>query len=137
VQGNAKYTQVGVALRDLTTPSATVAVVWAGSTPYFSERPAVDVLGKTDRRIAHQAVRPEVFLDRDPRIAYYPGHSKWDLAYSVGELRPDVVVGWQDTIPEAMPEASGDYLQARAANHPVYLRRASPNVVWERLVSAE
>jgi hypothetical protein len=126
IQGNAKYTELGVALRDLTTDSATVAVVWAGSTPYFSERTAVDLLGRSDRRIAHEQVRSEIFVNTDPRIAYYPGHSKWDLAYSIGQLRPDVVIGWQDTIPEAMPEGSPDYVLVRVANHPVYFRRDSP-----------
>jgi hypothetical protein len=134
VQGNAKYTEVGLALRDLTTSSASVAVVWAGSTPYFAERTAVDLLGKSDRRIAHEPVRPEVFTGKDPLIAYYPGHSKWDFSYSLGDLRPDAVVGWEDsTIPEGMPDTAGDYVLARVANHPVYLRRDSPELHWEQL----
>ena len=136
VQGNAKYTELGLALRELTTSSASVAVVWAGSTPYFSERTAVDLLGRSDRRIAREAVRPEVLLNQDPAMAYYPGHSKWDLAYSIGDLRPDVVVGWQDTIPEAMFTPSGDYLPSRVVNHPLYLRLDSPNIRWERLASS-
>jgi hypothetical protein len=41
------------------------------------------MLGKNDRVVAHLA----------SRTPFYPGHSKWDYAYSIGALRPDVVVG--------------------------------------------
>ena len=41
------------------------------------------MLGKSDRVIATQ--------DRQPAIAFLPGHDKWDYGYSIGQLRPDVV----------------------------------------------
>jgi hypothetical protein len=60
--------------------STSVAVHFAGIQPYFSGSPAIDVLGKSDRHIAHLTV------DR-----FEPGHSKWDWPYVVGERRPDVI----------------------------------------------
>jgi len=68
-------------LREHTSPDTSVAVHWAGVTPYFAERPAIDVLGRSDRHIAKLVV--ERFL---------PGHSKWDWDYVLAERRPDVFV---------------------------------------------
>lgn len=81
VHDDAATTRQALALRGQTSPTMTVAVNWAGAIPYFSHRPAVDILGKSDRFVARlPAHRP-----------FVPGHSKWDYAYSFGKLRPDVI----------------------------------------------
>jgi len=69
-------------LRAHTAPDTVVALHWAGIAAYFSERPAVDVLGKSDRHIARMEV------DR-----FQPGHSKWDWDYVLHVQRPDVIQG--------------------------------------------
>jgi hypothetical protein len=87
-------TRYGLALRATTAPEARIAVVWAGAIPYFADRPAVDLLGKSDPVIAHGARRGRL----------HPGHDKWDYRYSIGELRPDVVAQiWQ---PDQAPETA-------------------------------
>lgn len=82
--------RAGLALKQFTTPDAVVGVVWAGAIPYFSERTCVDLLGKMDKRIAHEPMRAA-----NPNVpwwaAFHPGHMKWDYDYSIGELKPDVV----------------------------------------------
>jgi arabinofuranosyltransferase len=88
---NIQRTRVGLLIRESTDPEARIAVAAAGSTPYFAERPTVDVLGKCDRRIA-----------RMPRTeAFMPGHDKQDYAYSFGTLRPDLVVDYFNPKPDA------------------------------------
>ncbi len=72
---------VGLVLRDVTRPGATIAVVGAGNPIYFSERSGVDLLGKSD---AHVAALPS-------RAPFTPGHTKWDYRYSIVEQRPDVI----------------------------------------------
>jgi hypothetical protein len=79
---NTSNALIGLYLRLTTDPGTTVAYHWAGTTAYFAERPAIDVLGKSDRHIAKMQV------DR-----FEPGHSKWDWDYVVGERRPDVFIG--------------------------------------------
>lgn len=64
-----------------TPEDASVGVTWAGIPVYFSERPAVDVLGKSDRHIAKLAV------DR-----FLPGHSKWDWDYVINQRSPDLLL---------------------------------------------
>ena len=93
--------EVGLLLADATDPTTTIAVATAGAIPYWSERPAVDLLGKSDPVVAE--------LDPDPRYAFQPGHGKWDYDYSIGELRPDVVVQlWrEDEEGRAVLEAAG------------------------------
>ena len=73
-------TAAGFIIRDASSPDATIAVMHAGSTPYFSHRRAIDLLGKSDRHIA-----------RLPSSGFYPGHDKMDLPYSLA-MRPDIVV---------------------------------------------
>ncbi len=56
----------------------------AGAIPYYcSDLPLVfyDPLGKVDRHIA-----------RTPHKRGSPGHSKWDIDYSLGELKPDLII---------------------------------------------
>ena len=77
------FSRLGDQLVELTDPEAVIAVTGAGGTQYWSQRPAVDLLGKNDRRIAEGPPRADAFM---------PGHDKWDLRHSVGTLRPDVVV---------------------------------------------
>lgn len=69
-------------LTEVTSPDAVVAVYGAGAT-YWSERPAIDLLGKNDPTIAQAPARRT-----EPLI---PGHSKWDYQRSIVEQRPDVV----------------------------------------------
>jgi hypothetical protein len=78
---SSQMVRYGLALRAATAPEARIAVVWAGAIPYFADRPAVDLLGKSDPVIAHGARRGRL----------HPGHDKWNYRYSIGELRPDVV----------------------------------------------
>jgi arabinofuranosyltransferase len=62
-----------------TLPGTTIGVHYGGVPPYFGERRAVDVLGKSDRHIARLEV------DR-----FIPGHSKWDWDYVLEEKQPDI-----------------------------------------------
>lgn len=65
----------------LTDPDAVFGVFGAGAIPYWAQRPAVDLLGKSDRVIARQ----------ERRDRFIPGHDKWDYTHSIIGLRPDLV----------------------------------------------
>lgn len=72
----------------LNTPgNASVADHRVGTSFYFSERRGIDLLGKCDRHIARL---PALRFSEDTR----PGHNKFDLDYSLGVLKPDLVVGF-------------------------------------------
>ncbi|MGH7291017.1 MAG: hypothetical protein ACREJT_07405 [Myxococcota bacterium] len=75
-------TEAGLCLRRHTPTDARIAVVWAGSMPYYADRFAIDLLGKMDREIAATV----------PKAKFLPGHNKWDYAYSIATYKPDFVL---------------------------------------------
>jgi hypothetical protein len=72
---------IGVLIRDFTRPEASVAVIAAGNVPYFSHRRAIDLLGKTDARVAHLPAYPDALV----------GHAKFDIDGSLA-AEPDLIV---------------------------------------------
>ena len=94
-------------------------MVWAGATPYFDHRPSVDLLGKSDTVIAHEAPHHRPLL---------PGHMKWDYAYSIGELRlfPAIRAEPEDTIIAATGVSCRQQIAhgtGRPARHPLEVLR--------------
>ncbi len=78
----------GVALTKSTPPTAKVAVIGAGNITFFDHRPSVDLLGYSDHVVA---------TGKPHQLGWFqPGHDKWNYAYSVAKLRPDVVMGLFD-----------------------------------------
>ena len=95
----ARYTRLGLLIAATSPPDMRIAVAAAGATPYFSQRPTEDLLGKNDRHIAKLA----------PRGVFSPGHDKWDYSWSLGERRADLIVETVDVNPvdEAYIESLG------------------------------
>lgn len=86
------FIRQALALEPLAGPQATVAVTNAGTLPYFFDRTTIDILGKMDPHIARLPMHPISSPD-----AWWPGHMKFDQAYSIGVLKPDIVTGvWRD-----------------------------------------
>lgn len=109
-------------------PDARLAVLAAGTIPYFSGRPTLDLLGKTDRTIArlpgHRGARH--------------GHRKWDHAWSLA-TRPDFVITSRpravdvlvrDTSPPDVPA----YWHA-LMNEPAFRERYEPNVLPDATIA--
>jgi hypothetical protein len=122
------------AVERVTMPGATVAVSGAGVSPYFFDRTAIDLLGKSDRHIAHEPMRTTTGMERF--TYFYPGHLKWDYDYSIGELRPDAIIH----LPNAEDAAhliERDYRLVVIDGRPVYLRRDSRLIRWGTINSTE
>jgi hypothetical protein len=123
-----------LALRLITTKDATIAVVRAGTIPYFADRPSLDLLGKNDRVIAHEPSR--VTTGRWRFIDFRPGHSKFDYGYSIERRAPDVVVQlWSDRH-QIEPFLQRFYTSAALKGHCVYLRKTSLEVLWSSVPPA-
>lgn len=126
VKLNRRSVKAGLELSRYADPKASVAVMAAGAMPYYSGLRGVDVLGKTDRHIAR--------LDRAPAPCetVTPGHNKYDLHYSIGKLRPDVIYDgltrarYQPGIFEFVKQ---HYVQRGS----FWFRRDSRHVHWDRL----
>jgi hypothetical protein len=98
---NRANAQIAFYLREQTPEDTSVALHAAGTTSYFARRPTLDVLGKSDRRIAKLPVR-----------FFHPGHSKWDWDYMLLERRPDVILDMSRGL-ENHPELAKRYFLAR------------------------
>jgi hypothetical protein len=117
-----------LSLKEITTPDASMAVAWAGTVPYFADRSAIDLLGKSDSIIAHQPMR----RPPDAKFFFRPGHMKWNYAYSIGALKPDIVEDpWPAHI-EAEPFLSRDYTKLELG-HTYWLRKDSRNIRWDAI----
>ncbi len=127
VEDDKKMTRIGLKLRDITTPGAKIAVVWAGSIPYFSDRFSIDLLGKSDDFISHLPARVKTCKE------FHPGHNKYDYAYSIGKLRPDVVLRLWQHPEEAGPWLDKYYEIATFDETSMYFRKDSPDIIWDKL----
>ncbi|MFN7974851.1 MAG: hypothetical protein U0166_21280 [Acidobacteriota bacterium] len=143
--------RLGLLLRAACRPDALVAEFWAGTEPYFSDLPTLDMLGKTDRHIARLS-------PAWPHAA--PGHDKVDFAYVLAR-RPDVIVSHHAaTVPReqvelwnrhglnpfgaallADPAFERDYAPVDSVLsrlwHGIYVRRGSEALDLERLAEVE
>jgi hypothetical protein len=136
IQGNQEYVKIARNLRQITSPEANIAVVAAGAIPYFSERPAIDLLGKSDAYIAHTP--PHGAKSMYDLEAFRPGHMKWDYDYSIGELKPDVIVQLWRGSEGAQPYLDWYYLQGGTGDgFNFWLRKDSPYINWEKVKTAD
>jgi hypothetical protein len=132
VSGTERYTRMGLTLKQITAPGASIAVVTAGAIPYFAERTAIDLMGKNDATIARLPMRVEASLAEAPN--FRPGHTKWDYGYSITGLKPDVVAQlWDETGPEAEPYLRGVYTHVIIDEIPYDLRIDSPYILWDQV----
>jgi arabinofuranosyltransferase len=111
---NVSNVQNGLYIREMTAPETRIAVHFAGVPPYFSERPAVDVLGKSDRHIARMEVEH-----------FAPGHSKWDWTYTLREQRPDVFLHASRGLEERPDFRAGFYRASNADGRRFFVRKGS------------
>lgn len=76
---------VGTWMREHLPPGTVVALNTAGSTPYFSKLPTIDMLGLNDDHIAHREM---------PRMGGgQPGHEKGDGAYVLSRMPEYIQLG--------------------------------------------
>jgi hypothetical protein len=104
IKEDAASTEIGLRIRAATSPDTSVAVVCAGAVPYFSKRPTIDLLGKSDPAIAKGR----------PAGPFLPGHNKWDYAYSIDTYQPDLIVElWKPTESDEALIANRGYLKLK------------------------
>ncbi len=128
IEANKEYVEIALALEKFTSPEAKIAVVTAGSIPYFTDLPAIDLLGKNDPIIAQQ----ENHIPNDIRDIR-PGHMKWDYPYALGELKPDVVVQLWEAGQAADDLLAQAYTTVEVNGMLFSALTDSPNIQWDRV----
>lgn len=116
----------GVMIDRFTRPDARIAVFAAGSVGYFGHRYTLDMLGKTDREIAHMPPHPGAPI----------GHNHFDFDRTLAR-RPDLIVSFstavvgqnaQDVYQYFYSYNLIDYRLALLTN-PVFLAHYQPNLL--------
>ncbi len=127
-------TNSAIAIDALTSPSASIGVIWAGILPYYADRPAVDFLGKSDAYIAHLSADITGSVSWSGMISV-PGHNKYDLQYSIVELKPTYIQafawGYQTVKPYVMQHYVRVEYHGAAGTRTILLLKDSPLVCWE------
>ena len=129
VPGNERYTRDALILRQVTTPEASIAVVAAGNIPYFAHRYAIDLLGKGDALIARGPIQVDPYGDW---LELRPGHIKFNYAYSIGQLQPDVVVELRASTNDIAEKYLENYERIKLNGHIMYFRKGSSHILWEK-----
>jgi hypothetical protein len=123
----------GLAIRKITNDKARIAVSTAGAIPYFSERFAIDMMGKNDKIVAREESKV-LPVDRD-FMGFRPGHTKWNMIRSITEMRPDVIEVSQWFWAQAKPRLPRYYkpVSLSPGRIDMYVSERSPNILWPRL----
>jgi hypothetical protein len=135
---NEERVNTALAIERFTTPEATVGVFDAGAIPYYTGRPAIDFLGKADPRIARLAPDPSGF----PKMKFFedeinnPGHNKYDLGYSIKELRPTYVRGFVWGGQSALAWAQSEYVMVVYKGTLLNFLKDSGDVRWDDIEAA-
>ncbi len=123
VDENEKNMKVALELRRVCTPQARLGVIAAGVIGYYTDMYAIDFLGKVDARIAR--LKPDLSHGFHG-LSTVPGHNKYDLNYSIVQLKPDYVqvTDWgNQNVTEFVKE---NYVHLGR----LWLLRGSPNIRW-------
>jgi hypothetical protein len=115
--------RVGLAARSATDPQAVIGSGAIGELGYYSQRTIVDFLGYTDPTVARRPPDTPNFV---------PGHDKFDVAYSVGRLRPDLLLWPPPTATEVTDLHSYGYVELAPQ---LWIRTGTTHVHRERLAA--
>ena len=127
------HTNAAIMLDSILKDEATVGITAAGIIPYYTDKVAVDFLGKMDKHVAR--LPPDMTgLATLHDTHSTPGHNKYDLEYSIKQLQPTYISlfrwGGQDLTEWVMQ----NYVQVKAyGNIDLYLLKESPHVNWQKL----
>lgn len=97
--------------------------------PFLISRSAkfVDLLAKNDQRVARLPMRRISGLWK--YVFFYPGHLKYDYAYSIGELKPDLVAQLWWGREDAAPFLEKDYHPVKWKWFTYYVRNDSDLII--------
>lgn len=133
VVDNQRNVNFAIALKDVLGPSASVALLFAGTIPYYTGFRAIDILGKCDKWVA--SLPP----DMSGAISWsgmksVPGHNKYDLNYSVVNKQPTFVESFSWGRQDISSYGQANYVQVSHKGVKMWLRKGSHDVHWEKLL---
>lgn len=132
---NADNMNIALAIDAITKNDASVGVFYAGTIPYYTGRKSVDFLGKSDPYIA--SLPPDIAQDGWAGKFNAPGHNKFNLDYSIRQLRPTYVQGFRWGPQNVTNWASSYYVTVQYKGVLLHLLKDSPSVDWGKVTLVE
>jgi arabinofuranosyltransferase len=131
-EANRKNVNTAIVLSHLTTSDATIGVFWAGSIPYFTDRKAIDFLGKSDKYIAQ--LPPDISGSTGWNgMKSVPGHNKYDLNYSIKTLEPTYVPAFTWGAQDLSQWAETKYVNVEYDGVSLFLLKGSSAILWDKI----
>ncbi len=135
---NRVNTNAALAISALTSPEASVGVIWAGTLPYYTDLYGVDFLGKSDPIIAR--LKPDLSGAVSwAGIRSVPGHNKYDLNYSIVKLQPTFIQAYSWGEQTVKPWVVKNYVRVEyhgvSGVKTIFLKKDSPYVCWETCIN--
>lgn len=128
---NRKNVNIALALNELTTGNASIAVLWGGTIPYYSNNlRAIDMLGKSDPYIA--SLPPDLNAPYNGMKSLV-GHNKYDLNYSIIQLKPTYVQQFYWFNQDISEYGQENYVEVNWKGVKLNLLKNSPDVDWGKL----
>jgi len=132
---------IGDTVSEITHKEAKIALIIAGTIPYHTEdRQFVDLFGYNDKILSRGQGHVKT-TDWSKYVEYGPGLAKYDLAYSVGKLQPDVIVNLVGHAIVEFEKQYGSYYRRLIIDLPelnktalIWLRKDSPKLNKEELL---
>jgi len=130
-------------INSISKPEATVGVFWAGNLSYYIDRPTIDFLGKSDRFIAKGPPVREKVESKYNFSDFFPGHNKWNFEYSIGELKPDIIIRPSEDTQFLKQIESNNYekyclkiiSKTGAKEFPIFILNNSLNVKFDKVIN--
>lgn len=119
-----------VALNEVTTPDASVGLLAAGVIPYYTGLRGFDFLGRTDPYIARLPADLSGALTVNGMYSV-AGHNKYDLLYSIEQLRPTYIEGSAWGRQDVTPWVKMHYVQLEYKGAQLWLKRGAAEVRWD------
>lgn len=116
-------------LQKVLEPNAVIGVLSAGHVPYYTDFRAVDLLGKSDERIARLQPDLSGWVSWNGLMSV-PGHNKYDLQYSICELLPTHIQVARFGKQDFRPFVAERYTELAGPSGGHYLLNGSPLVKW-------
>lgn len=126
--GFTDHINTAVVLKAIAKDEASVAVIWAGTVPYFTSFRTIDLLGKCDKYVA--ASTPHLNL---PGMFSVAGHNKHCPGYSICQLKPSYLEvyqpeDWWDR--DVMDYFRKNYEKVQFEDVTLWLRSDEKGVTW-------
>ena len=132
VKLNERDVRQALIIAEVTQPSARVGLFAAGAIPYYSDRPGIDFLGKSDKYIANLPPDMSGAVSWSGMTSA-PGHNKYDLDYSLKKLQPEYIEDYKWGRQNLLEWAKQNYVKIKYHNLNFIFKRNSALIDWQKL----